>query len=709
VGLIRRGIDYAQRLSLGVRRQSPDASFPVPLSGGPVFSQVEQLFFATPFSGWSSLLAGVTHPYNQHVWVHACVNAIAQNISGVPLLFFTGSRKNKKLVDSGPLVQVMETPNPMMSGSQLVDATYVFLGITGEAIYILDRQNVTETPREIWTFHPSRFQHVPDENSGLIKGWIYTKGAKRIPLEPHEVLFFRYFNPDDDYRGLSPLQAAKLGIDQDYYAAQYNANFFLNSAQPGGVLETSENLVQEEFDRLLAQWNDRHQGVAKGHQVALLEGGLTYKQTGISQRDMDFLEGRKYNREEIMAVYKVPKSELGLYEQINFATAKTMDRVFWTKTLLPKMVLYETILWSQFLSKLAGPETWAEFDRTAIDALKEDLASLTDTSQKYWSMGVPFDIINETLGLGFPKIPGGDIGYLPFNLVPVGPAKPPAPSAAAPATPEKAAGPPPSRAASLHLPAPAKRDAGSYWQHYNQLRTALEEKFQSKIKRYFFEQRKLQLQLLADKLGGKARFNQAIQTKEVDPDDLLFDLEEANAKLQKLVWSLYLNLGQEAGQALYAELGMEPGEFVIQDSAALQVLKAKLIKVTEINDLTRERLRQTLAEGLENLESASQLQQRVRDTFNFIESRSLTIARTETGQTMAAARDAAMDQLKVEKIEWGTAGDGAVRDSHAAQAGMVVPRGELFPNGCAYPCDPAGAAEEVINCRCVAIPVLEND
>jgi HK97 family phage portal protein len=709
VGLIRRGIDYAQRLSLGMRRQAPDASLPVPLSGGPVFSQVEQLFFATPFTGWSSLLGGVTHPYKQHVWVHACVNAIAQNISGIPLLFFTGSRKNKKLVDSGPLVQVMETPNPMMSGSQLIDASYVFLGITGEAIYILDRQNVTETPREIWTFHPSRFQHVPDENSSLIKGWIYTKGSKRIPLEPHEVLFFRYFNPDDDYRGLSPLQAAKLGIDQDYYAAQYNANFFLNSAQPGGVLETSENLVQEEFDRLLAQWNDRHQGVAKGHQVALLEGGLTYKQTGISQRDMEFLEGRKYNREEIMAVYKVPKSELGLYEQINFATAKTMDRVFWTKTLLPKMVLYETILWSQFLSKLAGPETWAEFDRNSIDALKEDLASLTDTSQKYWSMGVPFDIINETLGLGFPKIPGGDIGYLPFNLVPVGAAKPPAPSAAVPATPEKAAGSPPSRAASLHLPAPAQRDARSYWQHYNQLRIALEEKFQSKIKRYFFEQRKLQLQLLADKLGGKGRFNQAIQAKEVDPDDLLFDLEEANVKLQKLVWSLYLNLGQEAGQALYAELGMEPGDFVIQDSAALKVLKAKLIKVTEINDLTRERLRQTLAEGLENLESASQLQQRVRDTFNFIESRSLTIARTETGQTMAAARDAAMDQLKVEKIEWGTAGDGAVRDSHAAQAGMVVPRGEAFPNGCLYPCDPAGAAEEVINCRCVAIPVLEND
>ncbi len=707
MGLIRRGFTYAQRLGgFAVGRQAPD----VPLSGGPSFPEVDRLFFAQTFSGWNSPFGGVTHPYKQHVWVHACVNAIAQNIAGVPLLFCAGSRKNKKIVESGPLVQVMETPNPMMSGAQLTEATYVFLGITGEAFYILDRGNITEVPREIWTFHPSRFQHVVDEGSGLIRGWVYTRGTKRIPLEPHEVLFFRYFNPDDDYRGLSPLQAAKLGVDQDFWAAQYNANFFRNGAQLRGYLETDENLSPDEFDRILAQFNDRHQGVSKAHQIGLLEGGLKYKEAGLSQKDMDFLEGRKYNREEVMAVYKVPKSELGLYEQINFATAKTMDKVFWTKTLLPKMLLFENIVWSQFLSKLSGTEIWAEFDRTAIDALKEDLATLLETSQKFWGMGVPFNTINETLGLGFPKIEGGDTGYLPFNMVPVGTATPPAPPATAPAPPEKAAELPPSRAASLQLPAPATRDAKSYWQHYNKLRTALEEKFQSKIKRYFFEQRKLQLQLLADKLGGKALFNHINNTKKIDPDDLLFNLNEANAKLKKVAWSLYLNIGQEAGQALYAELGVDPSDFVIQDSAALEMLKTKLIKVVEINDLTREMLRKTLSEGLANTESVSELQQRVRDTFNFTEARSLTIARTETGQSMGAARDAAMDQLKVEKIEWGTAGDGEVRETHTLNASLgPIKRGELFPNGCAYPCDPAGVAEEVINCRCVGIPVLEKD
>ena len=99
MGLIRRGFNYAQRLSgLGVGRQAPD----VPLSGGPSFPDVDRLFFAQTFSGWNSPFGGVTHPYRQHVWVHACVNAIAQNIAGVPLLFCTGSRKNKKIVEPAP-------------------------------------------------------------------------------------------------------------------------------------------------------------------------------------------------------------------------------------------------------------------------------------------------------------------------------------------------------------------------------------------------------------------------------------------------------------------------------------------------------------------------------------------------------------------------------------------------------------------------------
>jgi phage portal protein BeeE len=66
----------------------------------------------------------------------------------------------------------------------------------------------------------------------------------------------------------------------------------------------------------------------------LLEGGLTYKQTGLSQKDMDFLEQRKWNRDEILAVYKVPKGELGVEDETgSYAKDKTRRKLFWETTL----------------------------------------------------------------------------------------------------------------------------------------------------------------------------------------------------------------------------------------------------------------------------------------------------------------------------------------------------------------------------------------
>jgi len=663
----------------------------------PYFPEATRFFFLSPHLLSSELSGKLTHPYQEHVWVYACINAIAQSISAVPLLFKTGTRKDSRVLESHPLIDLFETPNPLMSGSQLLEATLVYLGLTGEAFYILDRQSEREIPKELWVVHPGRFKEVLDEKSGLISGWIYSKGTRQIPLQPHEVVFFRYFNPYNDYRGLSPLQAARAGVEQDYWAGRYNLAFFQNSAQPGGVLETSGNLTDEEYQRILAQWQDRHAGASKAHAIALLEGGLTYKQTGLSQKDMDFLEQRKWNREEIMAAFKVPKTELGLYEDVNYASSKTQRKLFWENTLLPKMALFEFVLWSQLLRRIEGGRIWAEFDYSSISALHEDRNELVDSAQKLWSMGVPLNTVNEYLGLGLPQVEGGDVGYLPFNLAPVthvAPPKEPAKELIAHAA---------DSSPSLLLAAPffiRRFDPEAYWKAYLAIHTPLEKTVQSKVSRYFYEQRKRQLRKLEEALGKAV-------TRELAVESLLLDSEEENAVLRKMIWPLYLEIGQQAGESLLAELGADPGIFTLVDTPAMAALKNKLIKVVGINDTVREQLRDTLIEGMGKMETAADLMDRVKQVYNFAQSRSLTIARTETGQAMGIARDAAMGQMQVEKIQWVTAGDEHVRESHQMLDGMVMDRGQVFPNGCLYPCDVNGPPEETINCRCVASPLVE--
>jgi SPP1 gp7 family putative phage head morphogenesis protein len=297
-------------------------------------------------------------------------------------------------------------------------------------------------------------------------------------------------------------------------------------------------------------------------------------------------------------------------------------------------------------------------------------------------------------------VEGGDTGYLPFNLTPVGQADSPPEKSIPYPLPSNRAG-----AAGPILPPTAPVllvqgfDGEAYWKTYLSLHTPLEKKFEGKVRRFFFGQRKRQLRRLEEQLGRGL-------VRELAVESLLVDPEVENGLLKKLVWPLYLDIGTAAGQALVAELGADPELFTLVDSPAMAALENKLIKVVGINDTVREQLRDALVEGLGKMETTAELMDRVRKVYNFAQSRALTIARTETGQAAGAARDAAMAQLQVVKHRWVTAGDEHVRQSHQMLSGLVVERGQAFPNGCRFPCDPGGPAGEIINCRCVAAPVV---
>jgi uncharacterized protein with gpF-like domain len=60
----------------------------------------------------------------------------------------------------------------------------------------------------------------------------------------------------------------------------------------------------------------------------------------------------------------------------------------------------------------------------------------------------------------------------------------------------------------------------------------------------------------------------------------------------------------------------------------------------------------------------------------------------------------------VEEKEWLSARDTHVRDSHISIDGEIVKMIDRFSNGLRYPGDPEGPAGEIINCRCIELPVI---
>lgn len=133
---------------------------------------------------------------------------------------------------------------------------------------------------------------------------------------------------------------------------------------------------------------------------------------------------------------------------------------------------------------------------------------------------------------------------------------------------------------------------------------------------------------------------------------------------------------------------------------------AAMKKVTDITDITRERLVNTLRQAGDDKLAKRDVAKRIRESTGFSAKRSLLIARTET--TMAAnigAYGSAMASgLNLEKY-WIATDDNRTRDSHAEMLGSKpLPMDEAFEVGSSlmmYPGDPSAPAEEVCNCRCI--------
>ena len=58
------------------------------------------------------------------------------------------------------------------------------------------------------------------------------------------------------------------------------------------------------------------------------------------------------------------------------------------------------------------------YDITNVAALQVNLSEKIDNANKLWAMGVPFNTLNQRMGLGFDDIEGGDVGYIGSSMIP---------------------------------------------------------------------------------------------------------------------------------------------------------------------------------------------------------------------------------------------------------------------------------------------------
>jgi HK97 family phage portal protein len=294
--------------------------------------------FTQPGLGIFSERAGpslVHQGFHRNAIVYRCVRLISEAAAS---LVWTLLRDNEE-VAGHPLEMLLARPNPRETGTELLEAVFGHLLLSGNAFCEVIAPG--GVPLEMHVLRPDRVRIVQGAD-GWPEAYDYQVASRltRYPVwqgEPSPVLHLRLFDPLNELTGYAPLGAAQVALEMHEAASRWNKALLDNSARPSGALVygAGDNLSDDQFERLKEELESVFQGATNAGRPILLEGGLDWKQLSLTPKDMDFLEAKAGAAREIALAFGVPPLLLGLPGDNTHANFAEANRAFWRSTVLP--------------------------------------------------------------------------------------------------------------------------------------------------------------------------------------------------------------------------------------------------------------------------------------------------------------------------------------------------------------------------------------
>ena len=364
--------------------------------------------------------------YRQNAIVFRCVNEIANGAASMGFKVFDGDN----LLESHPLVSLLDRPNPLQAGVEYFQSLYSYLLLSGNSYAV--KSMVGSLPRELHLLRPDRMEVKPSSTS-IPKGYCYKLNGKEVnyweadPLTGEsEIKHFKMWNPLDDYLGLSPLMAAAIDVDQHNMIAKHNIALLQNGARPSGAIifkPTDDAGMQTmlsdgQRQQISEDLRNRFQGSHNAGRPVLLEGDFDWKEMGMSPKDMDFLDQKNLTARDIALCFGVPSQLVGIPDAQTYANVQEARLALYEETIVPLARRIESDL-NEWLAPAYGDRIRIEYDIDSVPALTERRRRIYENVVAAVREGIITR--NEARDrLGYEPISGGDDVYVGANLFPLG-------------------------------------------------------------------------------------------------------------------------------------------------------------------------------------------------------------------------------------------------------------------------------------------------
>jgi HK97 family phage portal protein len=272
----------------------------------------------------------------------------------------SGRKEDRTEVTTHAALDLLNKPNAFYTRPELIESAQQPVDLIGEGILLITRiAGPKSLPLELWPVNPARMEPVPHPVDFIEHWWYHSPDGVRIRIENDDVLRIKRPNPRDPFRGMGPVQSLLADIDGARYSAEWNRNFFINGAEPGGIIEVPDGLSDDAFDTMTSRWRQQHQGVANAHRVAIIEHGKWVDRKA-SMKDLQIAELRGIPDEQIRKAFGYPVSELG-DRDVNRATAWAGKATFAENLIVPRLNRWRHLFNTRLLPMYAGGQG-LEFD-----------------------------------------------------------------------------------------------------------------------------------------------------------------------------------------------------------------------------------------------------------------------------------------------------------------------------------------------------------
>ena len=334
-------------------------------------TQGSSLAKAAPYkTGWD-IERGIKNALDRVTWVYKSVYAISANAASLPIGLRKGDWRIGELTWDAPILNILNrktNPGQDAFTFRFMLSSQLLLSSKGAFVEII-RNRMGEVAALV-LLQPQYTYPIPDAEK-FVSGFSveYPNTAKRV-IPAEDVIWVRVPHPIDPFRGQTPLDAAGLAIEFDYYSKVYNRNFVVNDGRPGGILVVNGDMDEQESEELKRRFTGTtgtNIGGA-GRLTVMSADSAQFIDTATNQRDAQYTEARSQNKEEILIAFGVPESVIGNAGNKTFANADTELEVFWRETMLPHLTLLE-----RAFDKLdADLRTYFSYDLSSVAILSRD-------------------------------------------------------------------------------------------------------------------------------------------------------------------------------------------------------------------------------------------------------------------------------------------------------------------------------------------------